>query len=1332
MPPPFCPDNPDPNQDPNRAPCRDPFPPANTPTDSGQKPNRRPPRFRRVFLGILLAATGLAAIFNQSLSRSLLFHALKLAAKSQGLSFHAVLKGNPFRDFHLLNLRLTPDGTRPSPIAECSVSDLHLQLQLLRIFSAQPEKSIALVSLTDTDLRLLPLPPDPRKTRPAKPPFKDLHRLLSRPLKTPGQLKIANFNLRSDTPPLQISNLQISLSESGTGSAKVESIQLPNMPALRDLNSQIQIHQGQLKLGPAGLAPEVVLERVEFNPVSGTRTAGAFGVSLRGFGGTAQLDFFSNASPAVLPPPNGHKEQPFLSRIHGRLEGIDLQAFSGWLHAPPPPVRFIEKAELSFSGNPELPGTWTTTAHLSAHDLALGPVRRRLLEVELKTDGGQLKFNAAASDPQSPTLSWKGTGTLPGDWRHLGSTEVDSQIHTAPGTSATLGGSIQLASGTASADLNLEGTDLQVGAIHAAHAQIRFRAKAQISNFSGAGPVAGPSPALSAALELKAQTLRMHQWALDSAEASVELKDLQLRIGGIQIRSGPNQVQCSGGFRLENPKKLWPPGSGALELQIEAPELHATVPDLLGRPVSGQLEGQSRWIYSGTRWNSETTLRAHTLSMAGIPVESLDLRCSSEAKLLKLDALTARFPGNGLLEASLLLPSLHPSAWTGNASLKIPDLNAVLAGLEKTDPPGGIRGKLAASWHRPAGTGVQGVSVPDGKLRFELDDFQNGGLRIARASLGAAYSPDTFDSSEFTVQSAKTRLSAQLHGSKTKLEIRSLALDQGNLRMLAGDCLIPILPTPTGWKPDPDAQQAAALHAMNLDMDTLAASLGIPSPVSGSVSASLLIHGTPSAPIAKFLLSSKNLTSKKLPLLAPAEIALDADYQEESMGIGLELRQRDTAPVALRGRSRILLSDILKYRGVPPDAPLDVTLRAPRISLSILPKVLNTFRRAEGSCAAELHLGGSITRPDLRGKLDLQADYLRLAGEAAPPVDAVRVQAALAGDTVRIQRADATLGGGRLEILGSLLFSNLARPSADLRLRCKDVLAHRTENLTVRVDSDLRLLGPIHAAEASGNLWLTHSKFSRDIEILPIGLPGRNRPRPKPAPPQSAPSFRAPPLRDCKLNIRILTRPEDPFRIRGNLAQGSANISLHLGGTGFHPELSGKIAIENFTASLPFSRLHVSSGQAIFSPDAPFIPQLDLHAESEIRDYRIYAHLAGTPENKKIDLTSEPPLDQNDIVSLLATGTTSAELNGNNDVLAGKAAVLVFQQLYRKVFKQRDPSEEQTLFDRLQIDIGGVDNRTGKQEISARFKLGDQFYLTGDVDVAGNFNGKIRYLLRYR
>ncbi|MEP6777067.1 MAG: hypothetical protein ABI944_01350, partial [Chthoniobacterales bacterium] len=100
--------------------------------------------------------------------------------------------------------------------------------------------------------------------------------------------------------------------------------------------------------------------------------------------------------------------------------------------------------------------------------------------------------------------------------------------------------------------------------------------------------------------------------------------------------------------------------------------------------------------------------------------------------------------------------------------------------------------------------------------------------------------------------------------------------------------------------------------------------------------------------------------------------------------------------------------------------------------------------------------------------------------------------------------------------------------------------------------------------------------------------------------------------------------------------------------------------------------------------------------------------------------------------SLLATGTTREELSGNNNVLAGRAAMLLVQQLYRKVFKKGEAPKNNSVFDRLQVDVGNVDPRTGQQSASARLKLNDQFVLIGDIGVGGDFRGMVKYLIRFK
>ena len=122
-------------------------------------------------------------------------------------------------------------------------------------------------------------------------------------------------------------------------------------------------------------------------------------------------------------------------------------------------------------------------------------------------------------------------------------------------------------------------------------------------------------------------------------------------------------------------------------------------------------------------------------------------------------------------------------------------------------------------------------------------------------------------------------------------------------------------------------------------------------------------------------------------------------------------------------------------------------------------------------------------------------------------------------------------------------------------------------------------------------------------------------------------------------------------------------------------------------------------------------------------------NFAPTPE---AIFTSEPPLPQEEIISLIATGVTRAELSGNNNVLAGRAAMLLVQQLYRKIFKKGEPTQSNAFFNRLDLDVGTVDPRTGQQQVSARFKINDQFVLVGDVGVGGDYRGMLKYLIRFR
>ncbi|MBA3881907.1 MAG: translocation/assembly module TamB domain-containing protein, partial [Chthoniobacterales bacterium] len=388
------------------------------------------------------------------------------------------------------------------------------------------------------------------------------------------------------------------------------------------------------------------------------------------------------------------------------------------------------------------------------------------------------------------------------------------------------------------------------------------------------------------------------------------------------------------------------------------------------------------------------------------------------------------------------------------------------------------------------------------------------------------------------------------------------------------------------------------------------------------------------------------------------------------------------------------------------------------------------IEQLDGEIALDININGTVAKPVLSGSGDMTVNLMRFSNSTLPAVRGFKSRLDFAGDTLTIQRFSGDLAGGPFTIGGSVTFPKLTTPIIDLRLRANAVLVARSDDLTARADADVRVQGPLATASVTGTVALTDSHFLKNIDLIPIGLPGRPAPRPKPPSTETALSFPAPPLRDWKFDVAVKTK--EPFQVRGNLANGGAIVDLHLGGTGLHPGLEGNVRLDKVEATLPFSRLEIEQGFLYFDSADSLNPTLDLQGVSVIRDYTVHVYVYGTVNTPEAVFTSEPPLPQEEIISLLATGATREELLGGGNVLAGKAAMLLVQQLYRKVFKKGDETKSNSVFDNLQLDLGNVDPRTGQQTASARYKINDNWVVIGDIGVGGDFRGMVKYLVRFR
>jgi hypothetical protein len=613
------------------------------------------------------------------------------------------------------------------------------------------------------------------------------------------------------------------------------------------------------------------------------------------------------------------------------------------------------------------------------------------------------------------------------------------------------------------------------------------------------------------------------------------------------------------------------------------------------------------------------------------------------------------------------------------------------------------------------------VSVKNGKVQ----DVQ--GIQVA---IGGSYSPEQVDFPTFRVESSKGDVSAVIAARNDVLRVSEIAVKQGGKTLLSGSVAIPLdLRTPA--KPETLIPANGPLVA-NLVSSEMAIDGFFPKGqalATGTVKVSVTSQGTLDEPNAHVLITGRGLKAKAAATLEPA--ALDADLTLLGSELSLKARvaQPALAPIEIAGTVPLPLKQILHDRKVDPGSPVQLSVRVPRSSLAVITRLAPAVRYIQGTAEATVDVAGTIAKPRLSGAVVIDLPAVRLNDPDMPSINGFRGVLPFAGNRLTFQQFGGNLSGGRFDVTGSVLFTDLLNPSIDLHFVSHGDLLLRNEAVTVRSDSDIRVTGPLAAATVAGDIGITKSRFFKEIEILPLELPGRPAPKP-PAMPTTTPSIDVPPLRDWKFALKVHTK--DPFIIQGNLANGAALIDLNVGGTGKAPTLDGNVRIENFVASLPFSKLRITNGFVYFTKDNPFVPQLNIQAVSNLQDYNINVYIYGTAQDPKTVMSSEPPLQQQDIVSLLATGATAANLNSGTG-LAGRAAVLVAQGLYHKIFKTKAaPADNESFVSRFKVNVGGVDPRTGQQEIRSSFKLTDQVYLIGDVDVGGDLRGMVRYLLRFK
>jgi translocation and assembly module TamB len=403
---------------------------------------------------------------------------------------------------------------------------------------------------------------------------------------------------------------------------------------------------------------------------------------------------------------------------------------------------------------------------------------------------------------------------------------------------------------------------------------------------------------------------------------------------------------------------------------------------------------------------------------------------------------------------------------------------------------------------------------------------------------------------------------------------------------------------------------------------------------------------------------------------------------------------------------------------------------------------------------------------------------VRIQGEAQGPLDALEWQADLIFEQVAfaipemLQTVSELNGRVRLGVR-ELLVENLSgridtgRFSLDgrvglkawqpvdgrLRLHAQALPLYWPDTADFLVSGDLELTGDARQALLSGELELLEGIYYRNFRLNLLSAITQTRRVEGPAVPTVRPEW----MRRIAVEVDLTHR--HPFLVDNNIANLTIAPDFKIGGTLAAPLISGRAEVVEGEIIYRRKSFDVTRGVVDFINPYRNDPSMDIAAQTTIGQYHITLAVSGTAEQLVFNMNSDPPLSDNDILSLVLIGRTSGETTpgagggpSTSQMLTSLIATAWGEDIRQRtgvdileVETGAQAGEPQSPQDRIQVTLGKrlsrrltvkyeVETSAGErvQRAVSEYRFMENVLAKGFQDNLGRYGGEVLFRLEFR
>ncbi len=375
--------------------------------------------------------------------------------------------------------------------------------------------------------------------------------------------------------------------------------------------------------------------------------------------------------------------------------------------------------------------------------------------------------------------------------------------------------------------------------------------------------------------------------------------------------------------------------------------------------------------------------------------------------------------------------------------------------------------------------------------------------------------------------------------------------------------------------------------------------------------------------------------------------------------------------------------------GFDREPQVHASMRLRPVDLEPLAPMFPGIARLSGVLSGHVELDGPWAAPRSKGTIGIQRGEVELRNFDVP-ITGIELELGLSGSELRIERGQARIGSGSVELQGSAPVVGLEVGLARVLLKARNVVLPERFGVKGLADAELEtMIDPRSTSgrpRITGQIWLDALEYSRPVtmtaDVAQLAQRGRRS------------SVEAYDPADDVVDFDLLLYARRPLRIHNGLIEAEMEVDkagLQLVGSNQRFGLRGNVrAVPGGRVSLRQTVFEIREGQVRFDDAHRIAPRVDVRATTDYRRYtsqasggstagsasasgsgsagsvagatggqwRITMHAHGDADQLRIDLTSDPALSQDDIFLLLTIGVTRAELDQAQSASVGSSVAL--------------------------------------------------------------------------